>query len=272
MRVTYSHYGVTQKQIADVLQKELNEFKLDNIGQILNGRTIKIEVTLDHPLMVLAGAILFGNGPGAPTDVNAMFPRVAVIDASHRERDTTIGEGIKSYSVLKSSDIIAFKNSVGNMKERMNAGMIITDQQINTMLAITEKLGGEAVLMRQENMQDVSYYISVWGTSVNDRIILTQIVEATLFGLKPEFVRQGFKLPQINTDTGIVNNNFGRMLFGCEIELTGINTITNYTLFEEKPLSSYGFDTFPKFVKFGDENFDPYEVWAKEEGVQEENE
>jgi hypothetical protein len=263
-RVSYSHYGVTQKQIVNLLQAELNQYKLDDVGQILNNRTIKIQVTLDHPLMVLAGAILFSSGANLP-DINGMFPRISVTDASHREKETSIGQGIKDYSILKTSDIQNFKNSMGSMKDRIDKGLLITNQQVDNMLAITESIGGEAILMRQQVMQDVTYYISVWCLSIDERIVLTQIMESTLFGLKQELIKQGFRNPQINTDTGITNSNFGRMIFGSELELTGINTITNYTLFKEKPLKSYNLESFPNFLKFGDENFEPYRVWSKED-------
>lgn len=263
--VKYSHYGVTQKQLRKMIADELNHYRFDNAGQLLNQSTIKVEVTLEHPLLVLVNMVLFPSSGSTVPDLNAMFPRVAVTDASHREQFTTLGQGIKSYSILKSSDVLAFKNSVGSMKNRVEAGMLITDEQINNMLAITESLGGEAVLMKQEIMQDVTYYISVWALTVDHRIILTQIVEATLYGLKPEFAKIGLKNTNINTDTSIVNSNFARMIFGTEIELTGINTISNYTLLTEKPSSQYGLETFPHFKKFGDENFDPYSVWEKEE-------
>lgn len=261
--VKYSHYGVTQKQLRQMIADEFNNYRFDDKGQLLNGRTVKVEVTLDHPLLVLSAMVLFNTGNDKP-DLNGMFPRIAISDATHREQFTTLGQGVKSYSILTKADVIAFKNSVGNIKDRFDKGMLITDEQINKMEALIDSLGGQAVLMRQEIMQDVTYYISVWSLTVDERIILTQLTEATLFGLKPEFAKIGFKNTNINTDTGIVNSNFARMIFGTEIELTGINTITNYTLLNEKPLSEYGLETFPKFKKYGDEQFDPYEVWEKE--------
>lgn len=208
----------------DFLQEELNKRDLRGLT---NNRINYIKVTGEHPLVSIVNSII-QNGN---TNTSNILPAISVVESDETEENTTVGEGLRSYEFLNKEGIEIYKEKP--MKDRIYDGLI-TDSQIETLEnAICESPNGKLLIETHEFYQHESIFLSLWAHNIQEKNIIGNLLRSIAYDMRKTMLNTGLIEVKVKTSKGLVNTNFGRVIYGQESEIEYRNTIRNYTVYSD---------------------------------------
>lgn len=220
---------ITPDWFIDYIQSEIR--KRDIKGLTGGNRISDVRVTGEHPLVALTGSLLQGGGEQA---WSGLLPAISVIESDEDETYTTIGQGKRASGRLTKSWVSQIRESFPDIRDRNKTGLI-TDTQlkdIETMIGIKDYILCEV----EEFMLKESVFVSLWCHSLEERKILGTMLRSVIFDMRKAMLKARLTDIHIRVSKGLNNFNFGRVLYGQEIEVSYVNTIRNLTASEDMPV------------------------------------
>jgi len=209
-----------------------NEIAKRDIGGVTASRIMTINVTVEHPLVQAMGRALSG-----ASDVFAgLLPSICVTEGDENEEGTPIGQGQKEYGYFSQSDIDNQKTNFPMMEDRVMEG-IITDTQLSTLQSAISVSPSKKLPMSIERFwvrEEIT--VGLWAHSIQERQILGMVLRSILFDMKKAMIGKGLTDISIRTAKGLVNQNFGKQIFGQETFFSLLNKFWNYTVFDSPEL------------------------------------
>lgn len=207
-----------------------DELLLRDLGEITNNRIKAINVSGDHPLVQLTGSIMQSGKP----NFAGLLPAISVIDENEMEENTTMGQGKRSFQYMDIETIQNIKNNFREMKNRVQEG-VISDNQIAIIEAELGKIqnDNEHLIIEVEEFYNLeTIFVSLWTHTTHERQVIGSVLRSILFDMKKVMMKKGLFDFSMKTTKGLVNYNFGQLIFGQESEITYRHSIRNYTVYK----------------------------------------
>lgn len=224
-----------------------NEINLRDVYNISNKRFPSITVTGEHPLVALVGSILATQGTA---NFSGLLPSIAVIEGDDAEEITTVGQGKRETSYIDQPWIDQLKTELSAMKDRSLEGLL-TDIQIQAIeTALVATTTGKLKLEIDQFHERQSVFVSLWAHNRHERTLMGNLLRSVLYDMKKDMISKRLSDISIRTSKGLVNFNFGRILYGQESEISYLNSFKNYTVIDEEALDegdSFEVDTEGKY-------------------------
>lgn len=222
-----------------------------DIRSLTNAQVDGINVSKEHPLVqYMAAAISASRGADAMR--TGMLPCISVTPghldpdmqtlASVPESYTITDEHIEIYKTLLRTD----------EEERMKDGLL-TVTQIETILSAYKRLNGGVMRCEKHTWgYNEELNVSCWSESPDYDSLMVRLIDSVLSKIRVGTMGDGSAIRnmQYKIDRGLSNFNYGRVLYGSEINLTFFNRYSNYTIYTEENISSAVFD--PTFISPGE--------------------
>lgn len=208
---------------------------LRDISGLSAGRVSNINITKEHPLVVLMGSAI---NPNVNLDVlrTSILPAIAVTPGNMSEEGVALGQAPQSF-VVDDDWILEFQNMKKLSLKEIQSGIgLITPDQVNTITAEYRKNTG--IMRCQKNTWGWNEEINVscWSDNPDMDILFGTLLDSIFAKMRVGFM--GDESPMKNLKyritKGLTNFNFGRVLFGTEYSLTFFNTYHNYTVYTEE--------------------------------------
>lgn len=194
---------------------------------ITGDRIQRIEVTSEHPFVQLVGQVLVAGAP----QTAGLIPAISVTEGDETEEATTIGQGQRTVSVMTDGKLTALK-AYGSVKNRNRDGVISAAQILAIETALTTKPDG--LLMEvSEFYERESVNVSLWTHSVQERQVLGAVLRSIVYDMRKSMIAKKLHDISIRTAKGLVNFNFGKLLYGEEIEITYMNGFRIFTVSDD---------------------------------------
>jgi hypothetical protein len=220
------YYVETPDWFISKIQTKINERDLDGLT---NARVQAINVTGEHPLVQLVGTLI--NPTGYTANFAGLLPTISVVESSEDEEYTTIGQGRRTTGTVDQAWVTGIRTSYADMVNRNRLGLVTERQLIAIETAVT---GGAKVLVDiEEFMQRETVFVSLWCHNIEERKILGHMLRSVLYDLRKDMIAARLIDTKVTTSKGLVNFNFGKILYGEEVEITFVNTVRNYTVTNE---------------------------------------
>ena len=225
MEVKYTDYAVlTPTYFVRYLQAELEKRDLPGIT---GGRMSGIRVSEEHPMSSMVSTILQNGTPNI-----GILPAISVVEGDEEETDTTIGHGIRENEILTLEMWQDLKKRYPTMASRIAEGLI-TDKQIQDVELMFERSENAAASLFRERhrfRERETVFISIWTATLEERKILSKILRSIIYDMRLNMVAHDLHDINIRTSKGLINFDFGVMMFGQETQVSFINNFTNYTI------------------------------------------
>lgn len=225
MEVKYTDYAVlTPTYFVRYLQAELAKRDLNGIT---GGRMSNIRVSEEHPLSSMVQAILKDGQPNI-----GILPAVSVVEGDEEETDTTIGHGIRENEIFTLEMLQDLKKRYPTMASRINDGLISDKQIQDVELMFTRSENPAPSLFRERHRfrERETVFISIWTATLEERKILSKILRSIIYDMRLDMVAHDLHDINIRTSKGLINFDFGVMMFGQETQVSFVNNFTNYTI------------------------------------------
>jgi hypothetical protein len=227
------------------------EFFIDYIGEELGkrdlngltaGRIKSLYPSGEHPLVALTGNLLSGSKP----NFSGLLPAISVIEADENEENTTVGHGKRENQILNQSFVDDFKNLYPDLTERSKEGLL-TNEQLDLIAEHIRKQSsdpnnepydGEAFTEVQTFWQRENVFVSLWAHNLQERQVLGKLLRSIVYDMRIPLIGRGVIDASIRISKGLVNFNFGRILYGLEVELNFLNKFNNYTVLTQPVLDT----------------------------------
>lgn len=231
----FTDYAIrTPEFFIDFITSEITK---RDVRGLTNDRVQEVNISGEHPLVrMTASALVDGK-----VNTKNFLPAISVIEDDENEEYTTIGDGTRPPIIVDQEFVDQCKAIP--IKDRIADGLI-TDKQ----LALIEQAilnnkdrstTGEGKLLAHVEgffMKEVAF-VSVWGSTLNERNIIGDVVRSVIFDMKKAMREAKIKDTHIRTSKGLVNSNFGRIIYGQESMLEFTNFFHNITVTTEYPRS-----------------------------------
>lgn len=216
------------------IQTKLNESDLPGLT---NDRILAISVTGEHPFIKLISSALANNGVVVDSGI---IPAIAVTEGNEAESLTTMGHGIRGNFEITQEFLDKIKSFP--IAVRYKEGLISDNQIMKIETALNSEPSKPALECEQYRyyIDDIAH-ISLWTHSINERLILGNLLRSILYGLRIELVAAGAHDIKITNDKGLFNSDFGRSLFGEEVQIRFKNYFRVIKVFDRIPMR-YKFD------------------------------
>ena len=226
----YTDYSVTTDFFIDFLQSEMN--KRDIPGHFPNGRLAGVNVTGEHPYAQAIGTMIASEG-----QPNLGFlPAISVTEDDESEENTTVGQGTRPYDFMTVDMLNELKIKVGPMQERHKDGLI-TDGQIGLIeSALHNSKEGNLILGVEEFFQKEAVYVSLWAHNIMELRILGNILRSVIYDMRKAMLKAGLFEITTHTSKGLMNYNFGKVIFGRETRIEYKQSIRNFTVYDDDTL------------------------------------
>ncbi len=226
---TYFDYKVfSPDYFINYIQGELAKRDLAGLS---NGKVEAIKVSGDHPLVTLLASALQGGTPR----FEGLLPAISVVGSDEPEEGTTIGQGIRPYTVMTQAKLDLLSSVP--IATRYLEGLI-TDNQIATIqAAITAQAGHQLRMGVDEFYQPEKIFVSLWTHTLQECNILGKILTSILYAMRKDMLAKHLINIKQRTDIGLRNTNFGRILYGQETAIDYRNTVRNFTVYDDPPRS-----------------------------------
>lgn len=228
----FTHYAVAVPEwFVRELKEIVNRWDLRSLS---NGRIQAINVHTEHPLVQLTGAVLSTGGQSMPK-LAGMLPAISVIEGDEGEEFTTIGQGIRPYQSISNEFLDQFKPGGGlaDYDKRIQEGLM-SDSTVQRIESFIQAQGGPVLAMVNQYFMRETVSVSVWTTTPQEVFLFTRLVRSALFSLRPKLAGLHATDIQIRASRGLVNFNFGRVLFGTEFTVTFLNQFSDFRVFNTK--------------------------------------
>jgi len=203
-----------------------------DISGLTNGRVSAINVTGEHPMVQLVGSIMSTGDP----NFAGLLPSISVTESDENEENTTIGHGLREYESVDQTWVDNIKNNYPKLRDRTREG-IITDKQIQAIeTALTNSTEGKLITEVRQFYERQSVFISLWTHNIHERQIIGGLLRSILYDLRLEMIEKKLRDISIKTSKGLVNFNFGRVLYGQESEISYMSSFRNFTVYDEEEI------------------------------------
>ena len=204
------------------------ELALRDIKGITNNRVQGINVTGQHPLVQLVGNLV---DPNNQVSFAGLLPCISVSENNETEESTTIGQGKRVNGVIDITFVNEIRANLVTMKERKREG-IITDNQLTL---IENAVSGNKKLLAQveEFFFRSSVFVSLWANTLEELIVIGDVLRSIVYDLRKYMIARNVIDINITTSKGLVNFNFGKVIYGQETEISFLNMMRNYTVTDE---------------------------------------
>lgn len=204
------------------IQDALNE--RDVAGLIANTRT-GIKVTAEHPLVTATGIALGSSATAAREQIGGLFPCISVVELDESESETKTGGFGQSPSMSIDGDMINTIREI-DTKTRREDGLISDDQISSIETALTD---ADAAITGEVHRYwiDDGVMISLWDEVLERRQILGRLLRSILYDLLLDMKTANLLKVSIRTSRGLVNFDFGRVLYGQETQILFQNSFKN---------------------------------------------
>lgn len=231
--------------------KEIREgINARGMNNLTNGQVDAINVSKEHPLVqYMASAIAASRN--ADMLRTGMLPCVSVTPG-HLDPEMQTMAMVPQIYDIDDEQIEYFKSLLKlSDEDRFNEGLLTT-QQIENIIMAYRRLNGKMRCEKHTWGYNEELNISCWSESPDYDSLMVRIVDSVLAGLKVGVMGDNSKLRnmQYKIDRGLTNFNYGRVLYGSEINLTFFNRYSNYTIFTEENISGFTFN--PTFISPGE--------------------
>jgi|WetSurMetagenome_2_1015567.scaffolds.fasta_scaffold01018_7 hypothetical protein len=235
----YSDYAINS--IDYFRTKIADELILRDLPGLTDGRIDIINVSKQHPIVTMMINKLAGRDE---TERSGIVPAISVTPSNPTNEGFTLGQGFKP-EVVNDAFIAILQTFAGMTDENIQKELLITKTQIGTIIAAYRKLGAGNVLVQvHEWRKNEEINISVWSETPDMDILLGNLIDSIMADIETGFAGDNSKIKkmQYNVVKGLVNFNFGRVLFGTEYSLTFLNTYNNYTIYGDAKINDHEFD------------------------------
>ena len=238
----YSDYTIqTINYFIEAIESDINARDIKNLT---NGLCDFIKVYKEHPLVTLMASQL-GQSRNADLLRTNLLPAIAVTPGSAENVD--FGMGLTIAQSIVDDDFIANLKEIYRLESNgaiQSMGLITKNQIELIMAAYKRKDTGVMRLHKNQWGRNEEVNISCWSESQDVDFLMDNIVNSVLSDIRAKF--PGDESPirnmKFKTTRGLTNFNFGRVLFGCEYNLTFLNIYNNYTIFVEDPITDFEAD------------------------------
>lgn len=200
-----------------------------DIPGLTNNRVQAINVTGHHPLVQLVGNLI---DPTTQVSFAGLLPAISVVENNETEEATTIGQGKRRSGIMTMEFVSEVRTNLSKMIDRNKEGLI-TDAQLtaieNSLSGVTTGLLTEI----EEFFLRESYFVSFWAHTLEEATVVGNMLRAVLYDIRKAMIRNHAIDIHITTSKGLVNFNFGKIIYGQETEITFLNAIRNYTVTDE---------------------------------------
>lgn len=205
-----------------------------DLRSLTNGRLEAINVNTEHPLVQLTGAVLQAGGQSMPS-LAGILPAISVIEGDEGEEFTTVGQGLRPYQEITADFLQQFKpgGELADYEKRIQEGLM-SDQTVQRIESFIQDQGGPVLAMVNQYFMRETVSVSVWTTTPQEVFLLTRLVRSALFRLRPKLAKLHAVDIQIRASRGLVNFNFGRVLFGTEFTVTFLNQFSDFRVFNTR--------------------------------------
>lgn len=228
------------------------EIALRDIVGITNGRVQAINVTGHHPLVQLLGNLI---DPVNQVSFAGLLPCVSVSENTENEEVTTIGQGKRVVGVVDISFVNDMRANYADMLKRNREG-IITNSQLTTL---ENALTGDKKLITEVEEFGLreSVFVSLWCNTLEEQLVLGNVMRSIIFDVRKKMIAEGVIDINITTSRGLVNFNFGKIVYGQETEISFLNFFRNYTVTDEeaKDIDEYDVIIVGKYKNTVDTNY-----------------
>lgn len=235
----YSDYAIQSiEYFIDAIEGELI---LRDLPGLTNNRIQKINVTKQHPLVVLMESAINPNKNLDSTRSN-ILPAISVTPGNMSDEAVTLGKSPQTFIV--DDDWIAEFKEIANKDQKQvlaDTGIITKDQ---AQAIMTEYRRGQGIMRCQKHMWgwNEEINISLWSDTADVDILIATVLDSIIAGIVTGFIgdESPVKNMKYRPTRGLTNFNFGRVLFGTEYNLTFFNTYHNYTVYQEDHIEGHG--------------------------------
>lgn len=231
----YTDYLIsTPNFFIEFLQKEM---PLRDLRGLTNGRIKAVNITGEHPLVLMTGAVLSAQ---KKVDISGFLPAISVVESDENEEFENLGYSKRTAFALDSDWVTAFKAAHGDIKTRQADGLLSDHQLEKIHQAVSNATNannpkGALIAYIDGHMIRESVFVSVWVESVDERNIIGNTVRSVIYDMRKEMVNRTVKDIHIRSSKGLVNTNFGRVLKGQETTLDFINVFHTITVSMDIP-------------------------------------
>lgn len=219
----------------EFIQKEI---KIRDIKGLTDGRISSVNITGEHPLVLLTGAVLSSQNT---VDVNGFLPAISVVCSDEVEENITFGYSKRNPFIIDSDWVATFKANHGEIESRIQDGLLSDNQLDKIEQAVRNATNaiknpkGQIIAYLDGHLVRDSIFVSVWTQSIDEQNIIGNSVRSIIFDMRKEMVNRSIKDISIQSSKGLVNTNFGRILHGQETTMSFLNVFHTVTVTTEVP-------------------------------------
>jgi len=214
---------------------------LRDLSGLSNGRIEAINVSKEHPLVVLMGSQISVN-PNLEATRTSLLPAISVTPGNLSEEGITLGKAPQTFII--NDEWISELKEISNktLKDIQSETGLITLDQIDAIISEYRKGSGITRCIKHTWGWNEEINISVWSDSPDVDILFGTLLDSILAKITTGFMGDNspVKNMKYRITKGLTNFNFGRVLFGTEYSLTFYNSYHNYTIYQEDHITEHG--------------------------------
>ena len=198
------------------LRTNIVEYGLHELTSGRSGDTPNI--TGAHPLAMEAGAAIAAGG----TDFTSPLPSIGVEsldDAEGAGRDKFLGGGASTGEL---TEVCVDALLAQTASQRKEDGVIATTTTLTALKALLVANGGPIFVSLQKHLFERTINVSLWTDDWEVTDCIYDVIKALLLR---EELRGILKRATVRGQRGLYNFEFGRMLFGGEFTISGLQGI-----------------------------------------------
>jgi hypothetical protein len=210
------------------------EFSLRDLKGITNNRFEHISISGQHPFIQLVNDLLENENSVKNTSI---LPCISVSENDENQEIVTIGEGFRGAQLIDTDILNYIETNYSDYKKRNKEG-ILTNNQIETIRTHINS-GKKLKMLVYEYFLRTSVFVSLWANTYEEYQILSKILRSILYDIRLKMISRKAVDISITSNKGLVNTNFGKIIYGQETEIQFLNGFRNYIVTDEEFLENF---------------------------------
>jgi hypothetical protein len=210
------------------------EFSLRDLKGISNNRFEHISISGQHPFIQLVNDLLENENSVKNTSI---LPCISVSENDENQEIVTIGEGFRGVKLIDTNILNYIETNYSDYKKRNKEG-ILTNNQIETIRTYINS-GKKLKMLVYEYFLRTSVFVSLWTNTYEEYQILSKILRSILYDIRLKMISRKAVDISITSNKGLVNTNFGKIIYGQETEIQFLNGFRNYVVTDEEFLENF---------------------------------
>jgi hypothetical protein len=210
------------------------EFSLRDLKGISNNRFEHISISGQHPFIQLVNDLLENENSVKNTSI---LPCISVSENDENQEIVTIGEGFRGVKLIDTDILNYIETNYADYKKRNKEG-ILTNNQIETIRTYINS-GKKLKMLVYEYFLRTSVFVSLWTNTYEEYQILSKILRSILYDIRLKMISRKAVDISITSNKGLVNTNFGKIIYGQETEIQFLNGFRNYIVTDEEFLENF---------------------------------